>query len=100
MITVSRTFHRKSTATPWYTPDPAFLSYRKSTYVDTGKILSIKRMVSSDGLSLVALVSFIDDAARSTYAVDPKCVENGTLRSEYDIANDIIGDPPVITETA
>jgi len=66
------------------------VQYIKTTYQDTGKILSISVEFSEDKLSRTSTVVFADEAARKLYFSDPILKEVFDAQRVYNAANGMV----------
>ncbi len=99
-IQVIRQFRRPSVEVPFHQVlmDSVYFEYMKSTYKETGKLTSIDMRQSEDMMTLTATYVWRDQEAYDEYLNDPTCVAYMNKVKNYNLDNNIIVEPKLITE--
>ena len=89
-LTVTTVLTRLTLETSYQLLPADIIQYIKTTYQDTGKILSLSVELSEDKLSRTSTVVFADDAARKLYIADPILKEVFVAQRAYNAANGMV----------
>lgn len=99
-IQVIRQFRRPNTEVPFHQVlmDSTYFEYMKATYKETGKLTSIDMRQSNDMLVLTATYVWRDQDAYNEYLADPTCVAYMNKVKEYNLDNNIVVEPKLVSE--
>lgn len=97
MITLIKKQTRPSTDIPFFFEsnlvNREYGMYLKKNYIDTGKLITVDRVMSEDKLSITLTTMWESQKAFADYYSDPYCIENFLkISSEYDQLNGITSE--------
>lgn len=92
MFLVQRVFTRQNAGVPFYKPTDAFMAHYKTTYMDSGKILSSTVTISEDKLKQVITTMWKDEPTWNEYLADSVCQAHFNARNAYHDGNGIAND--------
>lgn len=92
MFLVQRVFTRPSADIAFYQLTTEFRDHFKTTYKDSGKILSNTVTLSEDRLKQVISTMWTDEATWNAYREDAICMEHFAARNAYNDQFSITGE--------
>lgn len=88
-VTVTVSFTRPSTATPFYTPTADVVSHWQTAYVSTGMLVSRSDNLSQDGLTRTIVNVWKDQASLDAWRADPIRNQLMSARAAYHTTNKV-----------
>lgn len=96
-IRVTSVTERPNTNVEFWSFDAAARAHLKTTFKDTGKILSRTSTTSENGLVKTVVRTFVDRAAFDEFKNDPVRIAAVASRDAYNTANGITSSSSIIT---
>lgn len=90
MFTTAKRTTRPSTDVKFFNPGQEFIDYVTKNYIDAGKILSVSRELTPDGLTLTSTTIWKDKETFLEYGDDLYCAEISSRVKEYEYENNFV----------